>query len=241
MFERARAKCKAIRERAYDPHETPRAVFTRQVSSCASVDRLLLELGCGRKVRLLKAVGKKYRLALGLDYELPRELSSDGSWAVIKATAQRIPLEPQSVDVIASIHVFEHLADPGAVFAECHRVLRPGGRLVLFTVNKWFPPIALARILPNRLRTTLNRLVSTTPQHETFPAYYRANAATPLRKMALRAGFTVQQLGYVSDHPHYFTFSVGLYRLAILLERSMQKHTTLSRFQNFIFGTFIRD
>ena len=91
MFERARARCKAIRERAYDPHETPRAVFTRQVSSCASVDRLLLELGCGRKVRLLKAVGKKYRLALGLDYELPRELSSDGSWAVIKATAQRIP------------------------------------------------------------------------------------------------------------------------------------------------------
>jgi SAM-dependent methyltransferase len=44
-----------------------------------------------------------------------------------------LPLEAASVDAVLSTQVLEHVTDPGAYLAECFRVLRPGGRLLLTT------------------------------------------------------------------------------------------------------------
>ena len=44
-----------------------------------------------------------------------------------------VPLEDSSVDAVLSTQVLEHVADPGRYLAECLRVLRPGGRLLLST------------------------------------------------------------------------------------------------------------
>jgi len=44
-----------------------------------------------------------------------------------------VPLEDASVDAVLSTQVLEHVADPGRYLAECLRVLRPGGRLLLST------------------------------------------------------------------------------------------------------------
>jgi ubiquinone/menaquinone biosynthesis C-methylase UbiE len=42
---------------------------------------------------------------------------------------ERLPLEDASVDVVISNGVINLAPDKPAVFAEIHRVLRPGGRL----------------------------------------------------------------------------------------------------------------
>jgi SAM-dependent methyltransferase len=47
-----------------------------------------------------------------------------------------LPLADQSVDVIVNFQVIEHLWDQPAFIAECHRVLRPGGRLLMSTPNR---------------------------------------------------------------------------------------------------------
>lgn len=46
-----------------------------------------------------------------------------------------LPVESASVDCAYAFSVLEHLLMPCAFLAECHRVLRPGGRLVLLTPN----------------------------------------------------------------------------------------------------------
>jgi predicted SAM-dependent methyltransferase len=46
-----------------------------------------------------------------------------------------LPVESASVDCTYAFSVLEHLLMPCAFLAECHRVLRPGGRLVLLTPN----------------------------------------------------------------------------------------------------------
>lgn len=44
---------------------------------------------------------------------------------------QPMPFGEQSFDVVIWIHGFEQIADPSSAIRECHRVLKPAGRLVL--------------------------------------------------------------------------------------------------------------
>jgi SAM-dependent methyltransferase len=44
-----------------------------------------------------------------------------------------VPCEDESFDAVMSTQVLEHVGDPGLYLSECHRVLRPGGRLLLST------------------------------------------------------------------------------------------------------------
>jgi 2-polyprenyl-3-methyl-5-hydroxy-6-metoxy-1,4-benzoquinol methylase len=46
---------------------------------------------------------------------------------------QRYPSE--TFDAVVMCHVFEHVADPRALLSECHRILAPGGILVITTPN----------------------------------------------------------------------------------------------------------
>ncbi|MGB3887149.1 class I SAM-dependent methyltransferase [Gordonia sp. (in: high G+C Gram-positive bacteria)] len=47
-----------------------------------------------------------------------------------------LPLADGSVDVVVNFQVIEHLWDQSAFVAECHRVLRPGGFLLMSTPNR---------------------------------------------------------------------------------------------------------
>lgn len=51
------------------------------------------------------------------------ELGADGT----------VPLPDASADLVLSTQVLEHVRDPARYLAECYRLLRPGGRLVLTT------------------------------------------------------------------------------------------------------------
>src|SRR5262249_8494689 len=53
----------------------------------------------------------------------------------------RIPLSDESVDVIICYDVFEHVAAPGRFLAECRRILRSGGAILIGTWG-WYHPFA---------------------------------------------------------------------------------------------------
>ena len=75
---------------------------------------------------------------------------------------QPMPLDDASVDRVVSLNVVEHLADPVAHLADCHRVLRPGGLLVL-AHSDW--DTALFTSGDDELtRTLVDRFVEVVPQ-----------------------------------------------------------------------------
>ncbi len=52
---------------------------------------------------------------------------------IIESPAEKIPFDDGSVDLIVSNLGINNFSDPSAVFSECHRVLKPHGKLALTT------------------------------------------------------------------------------------------------------------
>jgi 2-polyprenyl-3-methyl-5-hydroxy-6-metoxy-1,4-benzoquinol methylase len=53
-----------------------------------------------------------------------------------KADLLQLPFPDASFDAVVTFQVIEHLSEPRAFIAECARVTRPGGRLILSTPNR---------------------------------------------------------------------------------------------------------
>ena len=97
----------------------------------------LLEIGCGNGFFLEQALAHGYRAVRGV--EPSREASASAGALVrsqIVCDVMRPGLfAPDQFDVICLFQVFDHIADPGALLDECHRVLKPGGVILLFNHN----------------------------------------------------------------------------------------------------------
>ncbi|MGW4463054.1 methyltransferase domain-containing protein [Micromonospora sp. NPDC004704] len=76
---------------------------------------VVMDLGCGAAKQYPENLGLDLRRADGVDAQ------ADLSGA--------LPLADNSVDVIFTVHILEHLIDFLSLVDECHRVLRPGGTL----------------------------------------------------------------------------------------------------------------
>lgn len=55
------------------------------------------------------------------------------------AAAEYVPYPSNTFDVILSHEVLEHVNDDRATLVEMARVLKPGGRAIIFCPNRWYP------------------------------------------------------------------------------------------------------
>jgi SAM-dependent methyltransferase len=95
----------------------------------------ILDLGCGhgRFARRMDRQGA--RLAVGVDISLEMLRRGRPRGNLIQADATCLCFRDGCFDAVASLGMFEYLADPGPFLTEIHRVLRPGGRLA-FTFHQ---------------------------------------------------------------------------------------------------------
>lgn len=95
--------------------------------------------GCGVGM-YLEHLGGSIQDIVGLDIELERLQTAkllDGR--VVNGAAEALPFPSESFDLILSHEVLEHVADDRVSIREMIRVLRSGGRLVLFCPNRGYP------------------------------------------------------------------------------------------------------
>lgn len=113
--------------------------------------RRVLDLGCGGGI-LSEAMARAGADVVGIDlsgeqvavarlHALESGLAIDyrhtGSAALADA-------EPAAFDAITCMEMLEHVPEPGAILADCARLLKPGGDLFLSTINRGLRSFAFA-------------------------------------------------------------------------------------------------
>ncbi len=95
--------------------------------------------------------------------------------------------------------VVEHVEDPEAFVAALSRLVRPGGKAIVITVNRWSPLTILSRLIPFGLHYPLKRIFWGGEEEDTFPVKYRMNTRAALRAHFERAGFREDDFARLDD------------------------------------------
>ncbi len=135
---------------SYNQSRLQRLVFAplqeatlREAASAAPDPRAILDIGCGTGLLLDRAADRFPGATLtGIDAapEMIRVARSSAPGATpvefLQATAEALPFEPGSFDLVLTTMSFHHWADQPAALDEMRRVLVPGG---LFALTDAFP------------------------------------------------------------------------------------------------------
>jgi SAM-dependent methyltransferase len=162
----------------YRRHE---AAYRWLLPRCAGA--VVLDAGCGEGygADLLSGVAD---LVVAADYDGPSVRHVRTRYPAVRPVRTNLvvlPVGSGRVDVVANCQVIEHLWDQEAFLAECRRVLRPGGTLLLTT--------------PNRLTFSPGQDTPLNPFHT------RELAADELADLVRAADFDVDFLGGLHHGP----------------------------------------
>lgn len=120
--------------------EAVRMLYTRyEFAARIARDKDVLEVACGTG-QGLGMIARRARRVVGGDYtermlHFARKLYQ-GRIDVIRLDAHQLPFADRTFDVILLYEAIYYLRDPHKFLEECRRVLRPGGCVVITTVNK---------------------------------------------------------------------------------------------------------
>lgn len=118
--------------------------FVAEFVSHHRINELVLEVGCGTGI--LAECAPQY---LGMDFS-STSVFAEGfeGFRRFVGDAQCIPLATSSVELVISYNTLEHVPNPDLAFREIHRVLKPGGHVILHPA--WNCSILQTRLIPVR-------------------------------------------------------------------------------------------
>ncbi len=222
-------------QRYYGDSEHPYRSYELAVNRLLTNGGTLLDAGCGRTVPVLKKyLGRAGRL---IGVELVDFTDVPPGIETYNADLAKLPLPDACVDLIMSRSVFEHLADPDAVYREFARVLKPGGAVVFLTANMWDYGTLVARMVPNRFHAPIVRTVEGRADEDTFPTQYKTNTPGAVHRLAAQSGLQVEAFRYLSQYPNYLLFNGGLFFIGMCYEKLVSRFEALRFLRGWILVT----
>ena len=201
--------------------------FYTRINSILEPSFVVLDLGCGRGAaqddpspwrRQLQILRGKCARVIGADLD-PAASSNPHIDEFLLIEDGKVALPDAHVDLYVSDAVLEHVDDVAGFFAECARLVKPGGYLCLRTPNAWNYATIATRAIPNRLHARVLSVVQPERKEEdVFPTRYRCNTVRGIRSTMERHGFDGIVHTYESE-PAYVSFSGITYALGVLHQR----------------------
>lgn len=112
----------------------------KQVAKYIPNDCDLLDVGCGRYPYLLSKIKNNINKGIGIDKDIPED--NIGNVEFIKSNiSEKIEILSGSIDVITMLAVLEHFLYPQKIIAECGRVLKKNGLMIITVPSFYSRPI----------------------------------------------------------------------------------------------------
>jgi SAM-dependent methyltransferase len=175
------------------PRDNGGIQFFTRVNALLSGEMRVLDLGAGRGTvfhagvdsyyeRLLRLQGKvKWVVGIDVDNGILDHPYLDERHVIEPSTP--FPLESNSIDVVVSDWVLEHIGDPVQFSAEIARILKPGGWFCARTPNRWGYVGIFVRLVPNFLHEKLLKtLWPGRVSIDIFPTEYKLNSVRDLNR-----------------------------------------------------------
>ena len=163
----------------------------------------LLDLGCGIQPFRRFLGCSSY---LGIDTNIERRPG-------IVADVAAIPVRAGKLDSVLCTEVIEHVPDPDAVIAEIHRVLKPGGKLLLTAPMSWglhYEPYDFWRFTPYGFKVLLERNGFTVQKTERIGGLFSMIGARVVEAHAVEVERRLRRVPRVVSHALTLTFSIPL-------------------------------
>jgi SAM-dependent methyltransferase len=219
MFsERDRQKCDALYTKYYAGRRFHDALYRELICRHLEPGARLLDAGCGRYLKFCREFSPVAHV-VGIDLERTFETNNGHVPYAVRGDLGALPFPSGYFDMVISRSVVEHLQDPPRVFREFVRVLRPGGKVVILTPNKYDYVSLIATVTPYRLHRLLVSRICQVPADDVFPTLYRANTRSAVRKAMSAAGLIEREMAMINHYPAYLMFSPALFRIGVLYER----------------------
>jgi SAM-dependent methyltransferase len=192
----------------------------------------ILDNGCGLGT-WLQAFGaySQHRFGLEIEYDRAQQARTRAE-GIVQAVGEKLPFVSNSFDFVFSNEVIEHVDDDKLAVAEMVRVAQPGGRILIFCPNRWYPVeqhgiywrgkykfgnIPLVNYLPDKLRQRL-------------APHVRVYSASDLQR--LYSDLPVQVIHYKRIYGGYDNIEARWSRIGRALKRTLHaaERTPLSIF-----------
>ncbi len=195
--------------------ETPGLAVTREnlsmaVSRYALAAKLaagadVLEVGCGRGQGLGWMAGTARRV-VGGDYTATLLSGARRHYGervpLVRLSGDALPFRPGSFDLVVVLEAIYYLPDAARFAEECRRVLRPGGTVLVCTVNPAWPdfnpsPMSTRYLTAPALAHTLTAAGFDVELSAAFPAHSgsaRERAVSVVKRVAVRCGLVPRTL-----------------------------------------------
>ena len=151
----------------------------------------MLDLGCGTGLFTSRLRHERHpELVVGCDFSggmLDQAHARDPEVGWVQGDAQRLPFADAAFDTVLSTESFHWYPDQPAALLELHRILRPGGRLL---VSLFTPPYeAVSRVA--------DRSIDLTGQSAHFPT------RDEMRTLLTAAGFELEGQHVIRHYPRF--------------------------------------
>jgi SAM-dependent methyltransferase len=163
-----------------------------------TVDRLVdqecfwIDVGGGASLfpnnpALAKSLADRCSLLVGVD---PSDNIAENSLVQERAQCFIEDYEDQRQFDVATLRmVAEHIQHPERVVASLARLMKPGGKVVVLTPNRWSITSIAASVLPYRMHQLLTGFLWKTRDEDVFPTVYAMNTRRQLRAVFEQGGF----------------------------------------------------
>jgi SAM-dependent methyltransferase len=161
-----------------------------------------LDVGCGRDIfpsnrPLARELSQRCSLLVGVD---PDATIHENEFVHRKFQGMVADL-PRDLrfDLVTLRMVAEHVADPHDLLRSLAGIVVPGGKVLIYTVNRWSPVSLITNLVPFRLHNPVKRVLWNTEAKDTFPTEFKMNTRRELTRLFASHDFDESAFWHLDD------------------------------------------